>query len=85
MSNLGIGTPLSKILLLEDISFQRYELTEIVNHFSLVAMHLNAFKSEMHLRQVEFTHKACGSFTKTKERIKRLKEEEIQDVFIKTN
>ena len=29
---------------------------------------------EMHLRQPGFTYKACGPFTKNKERIKRIKE-----------
>ena len=30
--------------------------------------------SEMHLRQTGFTCKACGPFTKNKERIQKLKE-----------
>ena len=30
--------------------------------------------SEMHLRQTGFTYKACGPFTKNKERIRKLKE-----------
>ena len=41
--------------------------------------------SEMHLRQTGFTYGACGPFTKKKERIKKLKKQEIQDTFIKTN
>ena len=41
---------------------------------------------EMHLRQPGFTYSVCGPFTKNKERIKKkLKEQEIQDIFIKTN
>ena len=40
---------------------------------------------EMHLRQTGFTYGACGPFTKNKERIKKLKKQEIQDTFIKTN
>ena len=40
---------------------------------------------QMHLRQPEFTYSACGSFTKIKERIKKLKKQEINDIFIKTN
>ena len=32
------------------------------------------FMSEMHLRQTGFTYKACGPFTKNKERIQKLKE-----------
>ena len=30
--------------------------------------------SEMHLRQTGFTYKACGPFTKNKERIQKVKE-----------
>ena len=40
---------------------------------------------EMHLRQPEFTYSACRPFTKSKERIKKLKETEIHDIFIKMN
>ena len=32
------------------------------------------FMLEMHLRQPEFTYSACGTFTKTKERIKKFKQ-----------
>ena len=41
--------------------------------------------TEMQLRQQGFTYSVCGQFTKNKERIKHLKKQEIQDVFIKTN
>ena len=40
---------------------------------------------EIHLKQPGFTYSACGSFSKNKERIKKLKEQEIQDDFIKMN
>ena len=40
---------------------------------------------EMHLRQPGFTNSACGPFYKNKERTKKWKEQEIQDIFIKTN
>ena len=40
---------------------------------------------EMHLKQPCFTYSACGPFTKIKERIKKLKKQEIQDIFIKMN
>ena len=43
------------------------------------------FMLEMHLKQPGFTYKACGPFTKNKERIKKFKEQEIQDIFIKTS
>ena len=40
---------------------------------------------EMHLRQPGFTFGACGSFTKTRERIKKFKKiGETQDIFIET-
>ena len=40
---------------------------------------------EIHLRQPELTHSACRTFTKNKERIKKLKKQVIQDIFIKMN
>ena len=43
------------------------------------------FMLEMHLKQPGFTYNACGPFTKNKERIKKFKEQEIQDIFIKTS
>ena len=41
--------------------------------------------AEMHLKHLGFTYTASGPFTKNKERIKNLKEHEIQNIFIKTN
>ena len=38
---------------------------------------------EMHLKQPGFTYSACGPFTKNKERIKKLKKQKIQNIFIK--
>ena len=40
---------------------------------------------EIHLRQTRFTYSVYGSFTKNKERIKKLKKQEIQDTFIQMN
>ena len=40
---------------------------------------------EIYLRQTRFTYSVCGSFTKNKERIKKLKKREIQDTFIQMN
>ena len=40
---------------------------------------------EMHLRQPEFTYSASRPCTKSKERIQKLKETEIHDIFIKVN
>ena len=39
----------------------------------------------MYLKQPRFTYSACGSFTKNKETIKKLKKQEIKDIFIKMN
>ena len=43
------------------------------------------FIPEIHLRQPGFTYSACGTFTKNTERVKELKKQEIQDIFIKMN
>ena len=40
---------------------------------------------EMYLRQPGLTYSACGKFIKNNERIKKLKKQEIQHIFIKTN
>ena len=46
---------------------------------------------EMHLKQPValgkpgFTYSACGPFTKSKERFKNLKKQEIQNIFTKMN
>ena len=40
---------------------------------------------EMHLKQPGFTYSACGPFTKNKERIRKLKKQEIQITFTKMN
>ena len=37
---------------------------------------------EMHLRQLGFTYSACRPFTKSKERIKKLKKQEIHNIYI---
>ena len=40
----------------------------------------------MRLKQPRFTYSACGPFTKNKERIKKkLKKNEVQDMFIEMN
>ena len=72
LSNLGIKTPLSKILILGDILFSmNIIMNEIVNKFLLAG---DKFMPEMHLRQPGFTYSACGPFTKNKERIQVFKE-----------
>ena len=46
-------------------------MNEIVNRFKLAG---DKFMPKMHLRQPRFTHSACRTFTKTKERIQKIKE-----------
>ena len=46
-------------------------MNEIVNKFLLAG---EKFMPEMHLRQPCFMYSACGSFTKNKEKIQKLKE-----------
>ena len=43
------------------------------------------FMPEMHLRNSGLTSSACGLFIKNKERKQKLKKQEIDDIFIKTN
>ena len=57
-------------------------MNEIFNKLLLAG---NKFMSEMHLRQPRFTYSACRPFTEKPQRIKHLKEQEIQYVFIKMN
>ena len=45
----------------------------------------NKFIPEMHLKHPGFTSRICESFTKNKERINKLKKQEIQDIFITMN
>ena len=40
---------------------------------------------EMHLRQLGFIYSGYGPFTRKKERIQKLKKNEIQNIFIKIN
>ena len=57
-------------------------MDEIVNNFLLAG---DTFMPEMHLRQPEFTYSACGPFTKNKEKIQKIKKQEIHNIFFKTN
>ena len=45
----------------------------------------NKFMPEMHLKQPGFTYRACGPFTKNKEKTQNLKKQEIQAIFTKMN
>ena len=46
-------------------------MNEILNKFLLAG---DKFMAEMHLKQTGFTYRACGPFTKNKERIQKFKE-----------
>ena len=48
-----------------------YKLNEIANKLLLAG---DKFVPEMHLKQPGFTYSACGPFTQSKERIKKIKE-----------
>ena len=56
-------------------------MNEIVKKFLLRE---DKFMHEMYLRQRGFTYNACRPFTKSKEKHKNLKKQEIHDIFIKT-
>ena len=45
-------------------------MNDIISKFILTG---DKFMPEMHLRQPQFTYCACGSFTKNKEKIQKLK------------
>ena len=72
MSNLGIKTPLSKILLLNILLWMQfhwvYKMNGIVNGLLLVG---DEFMPEIHLKQSGFTYSACDPFTKNKQRIEK--------------
>ena len=57
-------------------------MSEIVNNFLLAG---DKFMPEMHLKQPGFNYSACGPFTKNKEKIQKLKKQEIQAMFTKMN
>ena len=57
-------------------------MNEIVNNFLLAG---DKFMPEMHLRQPGFIYSTSGPFTENKGKYKSLKQQEIHDIFIKTN
>ena len=57
-------------------------MNEIVNKFLLAG---DKFMPEMHLKQPGFTSRGCGPFTKSKERIKKLKKQVTQNTFTEIN
>ena len=61
---------------------QLYKMNDIVNKCLLAG---DKFMPEMYLRQPQFTYSACGPFTKINNEFKKLKKQEIQDIFTKMN
>ena len=79
LSSLEIKTTLSKI---SQQFNTMHKMNEIVSKFLLAG---DKFMPEIYLRQPGLTYSACGPFTKSKERIQKLKKQEIQNIFIITN
>ena len=79
LSSLEIKTTLSKI---SQQFNTMHKMNEIVSKFLLAG---DKFMPEIYLRQPGLTYSACGPFTKNKERIQKLKKQEIPNVFIITN
>ena len=76
LNNLGIRTPLSKLLLgyilfWVQLHWRYKKMNKIVNRFLLAG---DKFMPEILLKQPGFNHSACGRFTKNKERIQKFKE-----------
>ena len=82
LSSLGIQTNLSKITLVGLLLFWRHKMNEIV---SKVLLAWDKFMPEMHLRQPRFSYNAVNHKLNTKSKYKSLKQQEIQDIFIKMN
>ena len=89
LSSLEIKTTLSKISLVGSLFFKSFQqfntmhkMNEIVSKFLLAGA---KFMPEIYLRQPGLTYSACGPFTKNKERIQKLKKQEIPNIFIITN
>ena len=57
-----------------------YKNKQIINKFLLAG---DKFMPEMHLRQPRFTYRACGPFTKKKERIKKIMQTGTTDFIYK--
>ena len=62
---------MNKIPLLGPLLFVRYKIIEIFTKLSLTG---DKVMPEMHLKQPGFTYSACGTLSKSKERIQKFKE-----------
>ena len=85
---MGIKAPTLSDLSILNTLFWKCKLNVIINRLLLAA---DKFMPEMHLKQRGFTYNACGTFTKNKERMKKVKKQHIQilickqQIFIKMN
>ena len=55
-------------------------MNNVINKFLLAG---DTFMPEMHLKQPQFVHSACGPFTRHKERIKKFKQTDDTRYFYK--
>ena len=83
LSNLtGIKASIISDLPIINTFLKKYKRSAIVNKFLLAE---DKFMPEMHLTQPGFTYDGCGIFNRNKERIKKIKKQEIPDIFIQIN
>ena len=78
----GIKVPVLSDLPILNAILSKYKVNGIINKFLLAG---DKLMPEIYLRQPGFIYSSCGPFTKNKERIKKLKKQDFQDIFIKTN
>ena len=78
----GIKASIISDLPIINTFLKKYKRSAIVNKLLLAE---DKFMPEMHLTQLGFTYDACGIFTRNKERIKKIKKQEIPDIFIQIN
>ena len=73
LSNLGLRTPLNKILgdIRSYFVLIKYKMNDTINKLLLAG---DKFMPKIHLRQPQFTYSACGPFTKHEQRIQKFKE-----------
>ena len=82
LSSLRTRTGLDKIPLVDPILLSEYKMNEMINTFLLAG---DKFMPQMHLRQPNLRTKLAEHLLKTKKEFKKLKKQQTQDIFIKTN
>ena len=73
---------LNELPILNALFLKKYKRSATVYRL-LIAR--DKFMPEMHLTQPQFKYSAGGPFNKNKQRVKNLRKQEIQDIFIKSN